>query len=220
MGMLKGVTRRWQELNDLVMKLQTQASRRSGLIQSMSSWLRQSMQVFIYGVGAWLTLEEMSTAGSMIAASISVGVPFAPVQMGIGSWKQMIEARGSWRRLDEMFVQEDDSEKMDLPEPKGQLQVENVTFVVKEKMILQDVSFSLDSGESLGLIGPSGAGKSTLCRLLLGIWAAGRGKVRLDGADIFNWDQEKLGPFIGYLPQDVVTLSWNDCRKYSPVERG
>ena len=205
--MLSGVTHRWEDFNDSVMKLQTQASRKAGLLQSMSGWLRQSMQVFIYGVGAWLTLEGEATAGSMIAASIIMGRALAPVQMGMGSWKQMIEARGSWARLNALFKDRSELEKMDLPAPTGQLEIEHVGFSIGERVILDDISFSLEPGESVGMIGPSGAGKSTLCRLLLGIWPASSGAVRMDGSDIFSWDQEKLGPYIGYLPQDIELFS-------------
>ena len=207
MGMLGGITDRWQDFNDTVMKLQTQASRKAGLVQSLSGWLRQSMQVFIYGVGAWLTLKGESTAGVMIAASIIMGRALAPVQMGIGSWKHMIEARSAWNNLTVMFAERTDTEKMDLPEPTGQLEAEHVGFSIGDKVILDDVSFSLEPGESVGMIGPSGAGKSTLCRLLLGIWPASSGTVRMDGSDIFCWDQEKLGPYIGYLPQDIELFS-------------
>ena len=207
MGMLGGVTQRWQGLNDNVMKLQTQASRQAGLVQSMSGWLRQSMQVFIYGVGAWLTLEGMATAGSMIAASIIMGKALGPVQMGIGSWKHMVEARAAWQRLNKMLTARKKIEHMELPDPRGELTAEHVSFAISNTVILRDINFSLPAGESLGIIGPSGAGKSTLCRLLLGIWPAAGGAVRLDGADIFTWEQEVLGPFIGYLPQDVELFS-------------
>jgi PrtD family type I secretion system ABC transporter len=221
MGMLSGVASRWEELNDGVIKLQTQASRQSGLIQSMSGWLRQSMQVFIYGVGAWLALNHEATPGVMIASSIVMGRALGPVQMGISSWRSMVEARGAWHRLDKLFKAQDAVEKMDLPDPKGQLTAESVSFQIRGTMILSNISFSLQPGESMGLVGPSGAGKSTLCRLLLGIWPAAAGHVRLDGADIFDWDREKLGPHIGYLPQEVelfsVTIAENIAR-LGPVD--
>ncbi len=203
MGMLPGITRRWETYNNELMELQTQASRQGGLVQSLSSWLRQSMQVFIYGVGAWLTIRGEASAGSMIASSIIMGRALAPVQMGIGSWKGMVEARGAWKRLDAMLEEDDEAETMDLPDPLGQLTAEDVGFGIQDKTILQGVNFSLEPGESLGLIGPSGAGKSTLCRLLLGIWPASAGAVRLDGSDIYKWDHQKLGSFMGYLSQDV-----------------
>lgn len=208
MGMVGGVSHRWQGFNDTVTKLQTQASRKAGLLQVLSSWLKQSMQVLIYGVGAWLVLEHAATAGCMIAASIIMGKVLGPVQMGLASWKHMLEAHGAWKRLDTLFTERAEHLKnkavaMDLPAPTGLLAAENVSLVVGGRMLLQNVDFKLNPGESLGLIGPSGAGKSTLCRLLLGIWPASSGKVRLDGADVFTWDHEKLGPHIGYLDQDV-----------------
>jgi PrtD family type I secretion system ABC transporter len=136
-----------------------------------------------------------------------MGKALAPVQMGIGSWKSMIEARGAWKRLDELFSKPKAEESMDLPAPKGQLAVEHVSYAIGGAVILRDIHFALAPGESLGLIGPSGAGKSTLCRLLLGIWPAAAGKVRLDGADIFSWRQDKLGPYLGYLSQDIELFS-------------
>ncbi|HKL26066.1 MAG TPA: type I secretion system permease/ATPase [Desulfuromonadales bacterium] len=216
MGMLRGITSRWDELNDSMTKLQTQASRHSGTVQSLSSWLRQSMQVFIYGVGAYLTLQGNATPGIMIASSIIMGRALAPVQMGIGSWKSMVEARGAWHRLDGLFKERSEEEKMDLPEPTGQIATEGVTLRMGDNFILRDIGFSLQAGESMGLIGPSGAGKTTLCRLLLGIWPPTAGHVRLDGADISNWDPEKLGPYLGYLPQEVelfaVSIAENIAR--------
>ena len=202
MGMVGNVAKRWQTLNDTVTKLQTQSSRQAGLIQSISSWLRQSMQVFIYGVGAWLTLRGEASAGCMIAASIIMGRALSPVQNSIATWKMLVEARGAWKRLDTLFSQAKPQVPMELPPPTGNIAGEHVSFAINGVAILRDINFALAPGESLGLIGPSGAGKSTLCRLLLGIWPATAGKVRLDGADIYSWDAEKLGQYIGYLSQD------------------
>jgi ATP-binding cassette subfamily C protein len=70
-------------------------------------------------------------------------------------------------------------------------------------VVLQDITFSLKSGDGLGIIGPSAAGKSSLARLIVGVWQPLRGKVRLDGAALDQWFPESLGRHIGYLPQDV-----------------
>ncbi len=204
MGMIGFISARWDKMNNMVVSLQTKASREAGLIQSITSFIRQSMQVSIYGVGAYLTLKHETTAGCMIASSIIMGRALSPIQMGIATWKSMIESREAYQRLDALLRSFDGaSQVMELPNPKGFLAADHVSFTLQNRYLLRDVTFSLQAGESMGLVGPSGAGKSTLCRLLLGIWPTSAGKVRLDGADIFSWDQERLGPFIGYLPQDV-----------------
>lgn len=93
----------------------------------------------------------------------------------------------------------------------GMLAVENVYAGAPgtNNTILRGVGFSLVPGESLGIIGPSASGKSTLARLLVGVWPAQAGKVRLDGADIFTWNKGELGPWLGYLPQDVELFEGN-----------
>ena len=68
---------------------------------------------------------------------------------------------------------------------------------------MHNVSFAIQPGDVLGIIGPSASGKSTLARLLVGIWPVSEGIVRLDNADIYQWNKDELGPYIGYLPQDI-----------------
>ena len=72
---------------------------------------------------------------------------------------------------------------------------------------MKGISFRIAAGESLGIIGPSAAGKSTLAKLIIGILAPGMGAVRLDGAEIFKWNREHLGPHVGYMPQQVELFS-------------
>ena len=72
--------------------------------------------------------------------------------------------------------------------------------------MVQDITFRLEAGSALGVVGPSASGKSSLARLLVGVMRPTRGKVRLDGASIDQWDSVALGDHIGYLPQDVDLL--------------
>ncbi|PID77487.1 MAG: type I secretion system permease/ATPase [Deltaproteobacteria bacterium] len=220
MGMVDNVAERWNLINRSVTFLQTGASRRAGMVTSMTSWLRQSMQVFIYGVGAWLTLKGESTAGCMIAASIIMGRALAPVQTGIATWKSMVEAREAWKRLDALFTGGAEEKQMELPPPAGKLTVEKLDFSLGEAKLLKNINFQLEAGESLGIVGHSGAGKSTLCRLLLGLWPAESGAVRLDGNDVHTWDKGRLGPYIGFLSQDVelfpATIAENIARLEEP----
>jgi PrtD family type I secretion system ABC transporter len=206
MGMLSAVRERWNRLNHRVLALQTEASERAGGISATTKFVRIALQSLILGLGALLVIENEMTAGMMIAGSILMGRALAPVEQLIGVWKGWISAQGAYRRLSELLERHPEQPpRTALPRPKGTLQVEGllVTPPGAPAPVLKGISFALPAGHTMGLIGPSGSGKSTLARLLVGIWPAQAGKVRIDGADIHDWDKEQLGPHIGYLPQDI-----------------
>ncbi len=207
MGMIGAVAQRWENINNLVIELQTKASHAAGLLHAISRSLRVGLQVLIYAVGAYLAVTQESTPGVMIAASIIMGRALAPIDQAMGSYKQSLEARSAYKRLKAMLDTPVTPPPMDLPPPQGIIAADNLFFNVQDRSILKGIGFTLPAGQSMAVIGPSAAGKSTLCKVLLNIWAPTLGKVRIDGADITTWDMEKLGPNIGYLPQDVELFS-------------
>lgn len=206
MGMLNGIRDRWLTGTTKVLYLQAKASSRAGAITSTSKTIRMMAQSLVLGLGGYLVLQQEITPGLMIAGSILLGRALAPMDLMINSWKGFVAARGQYHRLNEVLKQVPaDKEKMPLPAPEGQIIVDKVVIAPpgSKAAVIKSVSLDLAPGESLGIIGPSAAGKSTLARALLGIWPTMGGKVRLDGVDIFDWDRTELGPYIGYLPQDI-----------------
>ena len=210
LGMAGNLTRRWERRNDRVLDLQHTASGRAGFMSSLTKFLRQILQVAILGAGAWLVIRQHVSGGVMIAATVLLGRALAPVELLIAGWKGLVDARGALRRLDALLAQrERETDPVKLPVPVGQLSLERVVFKVKgaEKPVIKGVSFELAAGEALGIIGPTASGKSTLARLIVGVWKPQGGVLRLDGSDIGNWPRERLGPSIGYVPQDVELFS-------------
>lgn len=207
MGMIGAISVRWEKMNGSVIALQTRASRSAGLLHAISKSLRSGLQVLIYAVGAYLVLSHESTAGIMIASSIIMGRALAPIDQAMATYKQSLEAWDSYKRLKVSMDAPQPPMTMELPAPNGELAVEGLLFAAQGRPILKGVSFKLAAGRSLSIIGPSASGKSTLCKLILGIWPAMGGKARIDGADIATWDSEKLGAYLGYLPQDVELFS-------------
>ena len=206
MGMLDNLRARWKKRNQELLTLQTIASDRAGLISAFSKFFRISQQSLILGLGAYFVIKGEMGASGMIAGSILMGRALAPVDLLIGSWKGLVGARVSFKRLEEMLkAYPAREETMPLPPPSGSLLAESVVASApgSRTTILKGVSFALNPGEAMALIGPSASGKSTLARLLVGVWPAISGKVRLDGADIYAWNKIEVGPHIGYLPQDV-----------------
>jgi len=224
MGMQRGVISRWSSLNNRALQLQSLASNRAGKISGTTKFVRQFIQSIMLGAGAWLVIKSQGfTPGLMIAGTIILGKALAPIEHVIGSWKGLLEARNAYSRLD-VFMSNlaKEPQHMELPPPTGQLSLEKVTFGIRttNKIILKEISFSLTSGESLGIVGPSAAGKSSLARLITGVWKPTAGMVRMDGSDISSYDSGKLGRYIGYLPQDVElfagTIADNIARMDTP----
>ncbi len=219
MGMLASMRQRWLADNHKVLAIQSVASSQAGLLTSISKVSRIGAQSLILGLGAYLAIHREISPGSMIAGSILLGRALAPIDQMIGSWKGFISARGQYSRINELLKAiPKDQDKMSLPAPLGNLLAENAVVAPPgaKTAVIKGVTFFVGKGETLGIVGASGAGKSTLARALLGIWPTASGKIRLDGADVFAWDREELGPYIGYLPQDVElfegTVSENIAR--------
>jgi len=206
MGILPGFLVNWMSRNEKAMALQLTAADRNATIVGITKFVRIFVQILILALGAFLVIHGELTSGGMIAASILLGRALAPVEQAIGAWKGMVSGRDSYERLVRLFDRLPPLPKtMPLPTPKGRLTCEQVIYVPRgrEKPVLNGVSFAIEPGEALGIIGPSAAGKSTLCKILVGSWQPTRGHARLDGADLFLWPPEQLGPHVGYLPQDV-----------------
>ena len=146
----------------------------------------------------------------MIAASIIMGRALAPVEMAVGQWKVFVTSRSSYERVNRFFEQAPETAApMQLPPPKGEIKVNQAVVVPpgSNQAVLKNVSFQLSPGTALGVVGPSGSGKSSLARALVGVWPTVSGSIRIDGAELIQWDPEYLGPFIGYMPQDVELFS-------------
>lgn len=206
MGMLQSLRERWQEKQKSVLYYQAEASDKAGTISAISKTFRQITQSLILGLGAYLAIKQEINPGMMIAGSLLLGRALAPIDLMIGTWKGFVSARGQYERLNKVLEKlSQETDPLPLPAPTGQVSVEQlmVTAPGGKKPILRNISFNVPAGVAVGIVGPSASGKSTLARTLLGVWSAQHGTVRLDGAELTQWDKTKLGPYIGYLPQDI-----------------
>ncbi len=219
MGMLPNFTKRWFGLHAKFLNLQAEASEKAGIIAAATKFVRVTLQSLILGFAALLVLDAKITPGMMIVCTILMGRTLNPVEQLIGVWRSWNGTKSAYGRLNELLVANPQRlTGMSLPKPIGMLSVESVTAIPPGagKPALNNLTFAISPGDVLGVVGPSGAGKSTLARVIVGIWPSVAGKVRLDGADIFQWNKAELGPSIGYLPQDLElfggTVSENIAR--------
>ena len=211
MGMLDAVHDRWQKRQQEFVAYQATASEGGGLWTAMSKAVQQVMSSLLLGLGAWLLLQNMLNGGAsmMIIGSVLGGRVLAPLSQIVAQWNSVVTVRAAWSRLDNLLANVPvKPEAMPLPAPKGMLTVEGLMAGApgQQVPIVRGVQFALSPGEVLAVVGPSASGKTTLARLLVGLWPAMSGKVRLDGADVYTWEKTELGPYLGYLPQGVELL--------------
>ena len=204
MGMLPALIGRWQLKHQFVLSDLQSAGERGGFVTSTTKFVRLFAQVAVLGLGALLVIRNELTPGSMIACSILLGRALAPVEMAMGGWRSFAGARVSYSRLKKHLQSFPAPEKRTmLPPPTGRIFVDKLSFVTAGQKVLENISFEIEPGDALAIIGPSAAGKSTLCRFLVGLSRPTAGEVLLDTTPIQHWDPEDLGPYFGYLPQNV-----------------
>jgi PrtD family type I secretion system ABC transporter len=206
LGMQPQLSARWRRLQDDMIANQAGASDRAGVHAALIKSQTWIMQALLMGIGTYLMLTGGMHPGLMLIAVIIAGRVIQPIQVVVDGWEQYQNARDAFERLRDFWKNleaEDQIPKLELPRPEGQLKAESLVYGVAGKIILRGISFDLAPGQTMGIIGPSGAGKTTLAKLITGSVRPTNGILRLDGADMYQWDQDKLGPYIGYLPQDV-----------------
>ena len=209
MGMTASAVDAWRDQHEQLLDEKTRLGAASSRLAALARIARQGVQMAVLGIGAWLVVGADASPGIMVAATILLGRALQPVEQLISGWKQLIDARGAWRRLCEPDTLAGRETRLRLPVPAGRLEIERVVFThdTGRPALIKGVSFAVEAGESLGIVGASGSGKTTLARLLLGVWQPQSGTVRLDDANIAHWNRTDLGVHLGYLPQEVSLVT-------------
>ncbi|QOT72701.1 MULTISPECIES: type I secretion system permease/ATPase [Sphingobium] len=206
LGMRNALVRRHLLERRAMLNLQAHASFAGGHYVAISKFIRLALQSLALGLGAWLAINDQISAGAIFASSFLVGRALAPIDQLLGAWRSVVHARASYATLNDLLAARDaDIALTRLPAPNGHIAVEHLTCFNpgQERPVLADISFTVEPGEVIAIVGPSGAGKSTLLRMLSGAARPLRGSIRYDGADIQDWESERLASFVGYLPQDT-----------------
>ena len=206
LGMTGAAFTRWQDTRAEALSESIIAGDSGGAWSSASRGFRLYLQSAMLGLAAWVVLQGELTAGAMIAASILMGRALQPIEQTVAQWPVLTRTMEARTRLADLLSRvPPPAPRTALPRPAAKVEVANLTTVPPGQSVptLRGLSFTLQPGQALGVIGPSGAGKSTLARALTGLWHPASGSIRLDGASLDQFDPDRLGALIGYLPQRV-----------------
>jgi ATP-binding cassette, subfamily C, bacterial PrsD len=210
LGMTGRLTARWSRANEAFLAENVRAADVAASLGSGAKMLRFVLQSTLLGTGAYLVVIEQASGGIMIASSIMMGRALAPIEIALGTWKQLVAARQAITRLQQILKATTPTAgpAVALPRPYAELSVENLRVHAPgtDRAVIADVTFRLRAGSGLGLLGASASGKSSLSKALVGVWPPAHGVVRLDGAALNQWQRDDLGRHIGYLPQEVGLL--------------
>jgi len=222
LGMRPALAERQLKRREAAVLSQARASFTQAAYGSLSRFWRLLLQSLVLGAGAYLAVQQLISPGALIAGSILASRGLAPLDQIVGGWRQLVQARLSYRRLTELIDKAPPQpQRTVLPAPRGALSFEHVSvrFHGGVRPAVHSLTFAIEAGEMLAVVGHSGAGKSTLARLAVGSMAPDVGFVRLDGASLLDWDSDALGRHIGYVPQDlslVVGTVAENIRRFEP----
>jgi len=226
MGMQPDIHRRWLRQQQSSLSLQASASDQAGAYAALSRFMQMAQGSLLLGAGCWLTINGLFPGGGglMIVASILGGRLLTPIVQSIAMWRQVANAGDAYLRLDHLLRTAPARQAgMSLPPPRGTLSLEGVVAAApgSNLAIIRGISLLLPKGQVLAILGPSASGKTTLARLMVGVWPAASGKVRLDGVDVYSWSKAELGPHVGYMPQEVELFDGNlaeNIARFGPVD--
>ena len=206
MGMKQNLYRMWLEKYNKYLITHNDASTKASFYSNASKSFRMLASSMMYGVGAILAIMGMISPGMIIAGAVLMGRALQPITQIVSTWKSFTNAKIAYGKLNDLLLEFPEAdEKISLPEPKGVISFENVVTVppLSKKPVLKGISLVINAGEMVGVIGPSAAGKSSLAKTIVGVWHPASGHIRVDGADISQYNPDTFGRYIGYLPQDI-----------------
>lgn len=206
LGMMPAMRKRWYRKHREFLSLQVNSSEAAGVGTGLTTFLQQSFQSLGMALGLFLAIEGAITGGMVMAASMLIARAVSPLTQLIAQWPSIVKARQAYDRLNVLLAEDDKRlQQMALPDPVGKLDVENLAATApgSTRTVLTDLNFAIEAGQQMAIVGPSASGKSSLAKLLVGVWKPAVGSVRLDGADVSDWNHDELGPRMGYVPQEI-----------------
>lgn len=172
---------------------------------ALGKFFRLALQSLALGLAAWLFIGGSVSAGAIFAASFLISRCLQPIDQLIAAAPSLFAARRQFTAIDALLASDETSKPRTLlPVPQGRIELDTLRLLdsATKRPIIDGISLTIAKGEVIALLGPSGAGKSTLLRLLAGAIAADSGTIRYDDAALSDWEPDRLGTGIGYLPQD------------------
>ena len=216
MGIERPMRLKWEKKYAHSLNVGYRAQRFNILVGLGSQLLNATVTISILWMGTDLVLAQELTIGQLIAFNALMGSVMSPLMGLVALWNKLNEAGVAMERLGDILELEPEQKpgeiasRVLLPDLKGDIDFRNVYFRYggnETPYVLENISFSIRSGELVAIVGQSGSGKTTLAKLLVGFYLPTEGTLSVDGYDLTAIDMEYYRAQIGYVMQSNLLFS-------------
>lgn len=185
----------------------------SGTATALSGVIQRCTTLAVLWFGASEVMNSQLTVGKLIAFQMLAGQVINPVMRIVSLWQDFQKVALSVDRLGDLMNTTPEPalhpSKISLPSLRGDVELDKLCFryAAEGRRALQNLTVSIPSGTTLGLVGRSGSGKSTLTRLLQRLYLPEAGRILIDGLDIAQLDPMWLRRQIGVVLQENFLFS-------------
>jgi HlyB family type I secretion system ABC transporter len=211
MGVEQTVRWRWEDLINESIRITFSGQMIQERVELCTSLIETTISSVLLIFGVWQVIQNQLTIGQLIAFNMLVANVISPLKRMITLWNNFQEIRIAIERTDDVINTAAETglsgeNLVPLPPIKGQIRFENVTFrydLESQTNTIENLSFEIQSGQTIALVGRSGSGKTTISKLLLGLYAPVQGKITIDGYDINKISLKSLRQQTGVVNQDT-----------------
>lgn len=205
---------RFRKLNKQNEEINVEYTKLSAKLHISVQFFIGTVMCVILGYGGYLVYRGVFNAGQLLEFVSYFNAIIWPVMAVSELIEMRSKGKASMHRIDEFLAAPQDViDRPDVKDPgplKGKIELRHLTFAYPDdarQPVLEDVSFTIEPGEQVGIIGRTGSGKTTLVDLLLRTYNVPDGTVFLDGHDVNDISIESVRRSAAYVPQDNVLFS-------------
>ncbi|MBQ8474510.1 MAG: ATP-binding cassette domain-containing protein [Clostridia bacterium] len=175
---------------------------------SLVTYLFTLAGAVLTGLGGWLVIKGDMTYGIFVTFTAYAAMLFSPLNTFVNMTSSISNASNAMQRLMEVMDAEPEVKEADEPvhleRLSGNIEFKNVEFsYVKNRKIIDGISFKISPGETLGIVGHTGAGKSTVANLLIRLYDVNEGEILVDGHNIKDISFDTLRRNIAIVSQET-----------------
>lgn len=202
--------RKWEQSVAFLAKVGADLRQLTASVVNGSAATQQLVTVINIIVGVYMIADHRLSMGGLIACTMLSSRALAPFAQIAGLLTQyqnsVMGLAGLEKVVSQPIERPENANFVRREQITGEIEFERVHFKYpgNDNEVLRDVSFKIRPGERVGIIGKVGSGKSTINRMILGLYQATEGRIKIDGVDSRQLDPAEVRKAIGYVPQDVV----------------